>query len=227
MNESSPEILSSQDIGALVGLVNRQRLSEAEHRARALLRRCPNAEILWKILGVALLRQGKDALPALRRSSELLPNDAEAHGNLDAANAMKALGRALDAVALYQRALQLDPRLLEAQNNLGNAFLELRRHDEAARCYRLALALQPDNAQVHCNLSNALRQLGQLDEAMISSRRAIALDPGLSVAHNSLGLILAALGQCEQAAASYRRCLALNPDDVEAIGNLAAALRGP
>ena len=50
--------------------------------ARALLRAQPEAGSLWKILSVAQLRQGKDALPALRRAAELLPEDAEAHGNL-------------------------------------------------------------------------------------------------------------------------------------------------
>ena len=39
---------------------------------------------LWKILSVALLRQEKDALAALRQAAELLPQDAEAHANLGA-----------------------------------------------------------------------------------------------------------------------------------------------
>ena len=45
----------------------------------------PDAGMLWKILSVALVRQGKDALQALRRAAELMPQDAEAHGNLGAA----------------------------------------------------------------------------------------------------------------------------------------------
>ena len=87
MNEMSvaPQVLSSNELGALVALVNRGRLTEAEHRIGALLKRCPDAGILWKILGVALLRQGRDALAALRRAAELLPHDAEAHANLGAA----------------------------------------------------------------------------------------------------------------------------------------------
>ncbi len=77
--------LNPGEIGALVALVNQNRFSEAEHGARALLARHPNAGMLWKILSVALLRQGKEALQALQRTAELLPNDAEAHGNLGAA----------------------------------------------------------------------------------------------------------------------------------------------
>ena len=154
---ASPQVLSGNEIGGLVGLISRGRLSEAEQRTRVLLQKCPDAGILWKILGVALLRQDKDALPALRRAAELMPQDAEAHGNLgaalhdqrqwaqslvslqravalqpdnvealvDAADALRGLGRAGESVAWYQRALRVDPRLPEAQNNLGNAFMEL------------------------------------------------------------------------------------------------------
>jgi tetratricopeptide (TPR) repeat protein len=151
------------------------------------------------------------------------PDDADTI--VDAANAMRGLGRAGEAVPLYQRALLLSPKLVEAQNNLGNAFLELRRYDDAARCYRHALGLKPRDAQIVCNLSNALRQLGRLDEARAAGEQAIALDPGLSVAHNNLGLALAGLGRREEAVAGYRQALQLNPAYVEALNNLGNVLR--
>src|SRR5450755_4227587 len=59
------EIVNPREIGALLALVNEERLSEAEHRVRALLAMHPNAGMLWKVLSVALLRQGKEALQAL------------------------------------------------------------------------------------------------------------------------------------------------------------------
>ena len=65
--------LRPQEIGALVALVEQHRLGEAEREARALLTRHPDAGMLWKILGIALMRQGKDPLPALRRTVGLLP----------------------------------------------------------------------------------------------------------------------------------------------------------
>src|ERR1700735_370753 len=124
--------LSPREIGALVALVDQNRLSEAERRVRALLGVHPGAGMLWKILSVTLLRQGKDALQALQRAAELMPQDAEAHANLgaalhdqrqwaqaaaslfralalrpddagtliDAANALKGMGRAREAVPL-------------------------------------------------------------------------------------------------------------------------------
>ena len=55
--------------GALVALVDRDRLIEAEQMSRALLLHHPREGMLWKVLSVALVRQGKDALPALRRAA--------------------------------------------------------------------------------------------------------------------------------------------------------------
>jgi len=80
-----PKLLSLSEIGALVALVEQDRLGDAEERARALLALYPDTGMLWKILGVALLRQRKDALPALRRAAQLMSHDAEAHRNLGAA----------------------------------------------------------------------------------------------------------------------------------------------
>jgi len=127
----------------------------------------------------------------------------EAQSLIDAANDLRAKGRPQESVALYRRALAIEPRSDEAHNNLGNAFVELGQPAEAADCYRRALALSGDNAVILCNLANTLRMLGQLEEAVTCSRRSIALDPTLSMAHNNLGLLLAGLGQREQAVASY------------------------
>src|ERR1700722_9441018 len=85
MNEKPIEPLRADAIGALIALVDQERLGEAEQRAGALLRMYPHSGILWKIHSVALMRQGRDALPSLRRTAELLPRDAEAHANLGAA----------------------------------------------------------------------------------------------------------------------------------------------
>src|SRR5271170_1061332 len=60
------ETLQGQETDALVAMINQGRLAEAETLARALLRNFPNSGVLWKSLSVALMRQGKDALPALR-----------------------------------------------------------------------------------------------------------------------------------------------------------------
>ncbi|MBI3222553.1 MAG: SEC-C domain-containing protein [Nitrosomonadales bacterium] len=66
----------------LVALFNAGKHAEVENRALALLHRYPGSGTVWKILGAALQLQGKDALPALQKATELSPDNAEAHYNL-------------------------------------------------------------------------------------------------------------------------------------------------
>src|SRR5271170_3814431 len=123
MNRSLPGMLNPSEIGALVALVNQERLSEAEHRARRLLAVHPNAGMLWKILSVALMRQGKDALQALRRTVELMPNDAEAHGNLGAA--LHDREQWADGLVSLHRALAIEPHNVEALVDAADALKAL------------------------------------------------------------------------------------------------------
>src|SRR5258708_6474928 len=73
------------EISRLADLMNTGRYPEAEDAARTLLDRQPNVGFLWKIYGVALMRQAKDALPVLQRATQLLPDDAETYYYLGSA----------------------------------------------------------------------------------------------------------------------------------------------
>ncbi|MFH1493824.1 MAG: tetratricopeptide repeat protein [Pseudomonadota bacterium] len=97
-------------------LFNSGRYLELESRTRLLVKQYPNSGFAWNVLGVSLQALGKDALPALRKATELLPNDAGAHSNLG--NALRDLGQLDDAMASYRRALEIKPDLIETQSSL-------------------------------------------------------------------------------------------------------------
>src|SRR5580704_14797800 len=71
---------AAAELAALVQLLHQGRLRDSEARAQELLRSHPEAGLAWKVLSVARLRQGglEDALPALERAAQLLPEDHEA-----------------------------------------------------------------------------------------------------------------------------------------------------
>jgi tetratricopeptide (TPR) repeat protein len=225
MNEAN--LLKPIDIGALVMLVNQDRLSEAEQIAGAMLTVHPNAGMLWKILSVALVRQGKDALQALRRTTELLPQDAEAHCNLGAALHDREQWAA--ALASLQRALAIQPNHVEALVDAANSLRGLRRASEAVPFYQRALELDPRLVEAHNNLGNAFLELGRYDDAAGCYRRAMQIRPDdaqiLCNLSNAQGLIHAALGQREQAVASYRQALIHDPSYADAWNNLGNVLR--
>src|ERR1700680_1871007 len=133
------------EIGALVALVNQERLSEAEHKVRALLTMHPNAGMLWKILSVALVRQGKDALQALRRTTELLPQDAEAHRNLGAA--LHDRRQWDEALVSLRRALEIQPDDVQALIDAANATRALGKARESVALYQRALHINPNSVE--------------------------------------------------------------------------------
>jgi protein O-GlcNAc transferase len=210
------------EVEALLALYNEQRYAEAESRTRALLKHNPESGFGWKLLGVLLYMLGKDPLPALQKTAQLLPGDAEAHSNLG--NALNELGRYDEAAASCRRALKLVPDFAEAHSNLGNALKGLGELAAAAASYRSAVKHKPDFAIAYSNLGNVLKELGQFEEAVSICRRAVELNPDFADAHVNLGNALKEFGQLEKAVASYRRAVELKPDFAIVHNNLGLAL---
>ena len=205
----------------LIALYNAKRYAEMETRARTLVEHYPKTGFGWKLLGGALLMQGKEALPAFEQTVALLPGDAEAHYNLGVA--LKELGRLDEAVASYQRAVKIKPDYAEAHSNLGNVLKELRLFDQAVTSHRRALAINPNSAAAHNNLGIVLYQLSLFDEAVASYRNALMINPDYAEAHSNLGNALIELGQLDRAVLSFRRALEVKPDYAEAHYNLGNA----
>jgi len=212
----------AHSVKQLLALMRAGRYAEVEQGARTLTAQAPDAGMAWKLLALALIRQGKAAGEALEKAAELLPRDAEVHFHLG--NAWLTLGQLQAAAASYQRALGIDPGISQAHGNLGLALYNLGQLDQALACYRRSLALAP-NAAAHTNLGNALRDLGQFEEAIASHRRALDLEPGLAEARINLGNVLQDVGQINAAIASYRQALELQPSLAAAHNALGSALR--
>lgn len=222
VKESIPTLA---EMNQIVALYNAGRYVELEGQARLLVEQYPGSGFAWKVLGTSLWvqGQGKEALPALYKATEFLPNDAEVYNNLG--NALRDLGQFDSAVACYQRALELQPEFAEAHNNLGNALLDLDQLDNAVACYRRALDIRPRYAEAHANFGNALKYLGQFDNAAACYRRALEINPSFAEAKNNLGNTLKDLGQLDSAVACFRQALEINPNYAEAHANLGNTLK--
>jgi tetratricopeptide (TPR) repeat protein len=209
------------EISRLADMMNTARYAEAEHLARTLLDRHPDLGFLWKVYGVALMRQAKHALPVLQRATQLLPDDADTYYYVG--SALQDSGNLAGAMVGYRRALELRPNYAEAIVNLANALRACGRLEEAVAGYRRVLELLPELAEVHNNLGNAFLQLRQIDAAAASYRRALEIRPNFAEAHSNLGNALRNLGQPREALVSYRRALEIEPDFADAHNNLGNA----
>lgn len=230
-NEAEAALLNGTATGAVPTQVEMNEIvvlfdsgwhAEVERRARMLVEKYPNSGFAWKALGTSLQVQGKDALPALQKTTELSPDDAEAYSNLG--GALRGRGQLDDALASFRRALEINPGFAEAHFNRAAALNDLGRFEGAAASCRRALEIKPDYTDACITLGIALLALGRPDEAAESYRRVLKVNPTMAELHINLGNVLKELGQLDDAAASYRRALEIRPDYAEGHSNLGVAL---
>jgi predicted O-linked N-acetylglucosamine transferase (SPINDLY family) len=97
----------------------------------------------------------------------------------------------------YRRALQSNPRGVEARWLLGEVLQELGRHDEARAEWRAGLELTPGSLPLLLQLARAASRAGAHGEAMEVYRRIIAADPQHQRA--ALALALSQVAQGDEA----------------------------
>jgi TolB-like protein len=126
-------------------------------------------------------------------------------------------------IALYEQALVLDPRSVEAQSFLA-AILAARAHDEMAedpgadiaRAERLveqAFAMSPRGALAHMAKGHVLRAQGRPDEAIPEYEMVIASNRNWAGALSHLGWCKLLTGSIEEAITLQEQALRLSPRD--------------
>ena len=145
-----------------------------------------------------------------------------AYNNLG--NALLQKGHVNEAIAQYQKALQINPNRADADINLGNALIRKGSVDEAIAHYQKALQIKPDFAGAYYNLGDALIRKGSVNEAIAQYQKALQIKPDYAEAHVNLGNALLQKGSVDEALAHYQRALQIKPDFAEAHYNLGDAL---
>ena len=74
-------------------------------------------------------------------------------------------GRRKQAAFYLEQSVAINPNSLEARNNLGNIYSELKRYDLAIKQYELALTFDPLNVATLFNLGIAQNDLGNNNKA--------------------------------------------------------------
>jgi tetratricopeptide (TPR) repeat protein len=92
------------------------------------------------------------------------------------------------AIATYQRVLQLDPDHAAAHINLGTLYYNRQDFVLAEEHYRRAVAIDPRYALAYFDLGNVLDETGRVDEAISAYQTALQLAPTYADAHYNLAL---------------------------------------
>jgi Flp pilus assembly protein TadD len=132
-----------------------------------------------------------------------------------------------DSMALFSRALEVDPGNWLAHNNLGTALAEEGQLDQAADHFRTALRINPAYDDARSNLGRFLAVREKWKEAEAMLRELVQRNPLHALAHRNLGHVLLAEGKVEDGLAQYALARQLRPDDPATPEDVAATLPRP
>lgn len=166
---------------------------------------------------VGLKNNALQGLPVLAREiARQKPADAGfftvlGDGMLDA-------GKLPEAIAAYQRAVQINPKSASALRSLADAFRAANMPVRAAETLTKALQIAPSDAITWHKYGLLDFAAGRNSSALEKIRKAIALDPSLPEQSRNLAEVLLKSGQLDQAREPLQDALRTDPYDDAAWG---------
>ena len=126
------------------------------------------------------------------------------------ANTFYELKRYEDAIASYEKVVDIRPDFFQAWNGLGKTFYEIKRYPEALEAYDSAINLQPNNMEAWKGRGFTLYKLGKYEDAISSFNKTLNLDREQSQVWNALGEALSKLNEYSQAIHAYNQAIELD-----------------
>ena len=137
---------------------------------------------------------------------------------------LEGLGELSKALAMYERAHQLDPTDPDLYMNLSLVAWKLGQIEIAEKFVRIFINMQPTNPSGYNNLGGILRDLGRYDEAIDTLRNAIYQFPQEPELWNTLGTVAMEDGNINDARTFYEEAIRLRPKYARALHNIAYAV---
>ena len=132
-------------------------------------------------------------------------------------------GQTESALTHYLAALKVNPKHVEANNNLGNLFLRRNDLTNAAARFSEAIRLNPKHSSAHNNLGIVLARQNRVPEAIPEFEAAVRLKPDYLEAWINLGNAATSHGRFQQAVTAYEMALRIRPGMPQAVEALKRA----
>jgi Flp pilus assembly protein TadD len=188
--------------------------SLAEFTAGAKLHDPSAYDLKIVALDYVLLGDYADADKWLTRSLQWGPKDSEGWYYLGRTKYNE--NRFGEAARAFEQCLQLDPKNVKAEDNLGLTYAGLGRNEDAAAAYKTAMEWQAaaplKNAGPYINLGSLLLDENRPDEAAPYLLQAVEIAPRESRAHEFLGKAYVRLEQLPKAQTELEKAIELSPD---------------
>jgi tetratricopeptide (TPR) repeat protein len=163
-----------------------------------------------------------DSERAVKGCSALIKAGTETKKNLAVAytnrgNAFSKNGEYGQAIADYDKAIELNPKSVEAYDGRGASYSSSGEYERAISDFDKVIALKPKVADTYRSRGFAYAGKGDYDRAIVDYDKAISLDPKSVLSHYGRGLAFAAKGDDDHAIGAYKMAIALDP--TQAIGS--------
>lgn len=204
----------SDRLAAAQAALNAGRPAEAvDHLTAALAQDPQRPAPVYRALLLQLYQAGRYAEGAswAAQAAEHHPRDSEL-ANLQGVM-LRRLGRYEEALAVFDRAVRLDPGQGALQFNRCNILLDLRLGAKAEQGLALLVRQQPRNADYQRQLGRALALQGKAEQALVRFRQAVAIQKDHIDAWLDLSGTLNEMHRSKQAEEALDKALAANPGE--------------
>jgi tetratricopeptide (TPR) repeat protein len=133
-------------------------------------------------------------------------------------------GKVEESIAAHERALELDPKLVQAHVNLIALYGRLGQFKKSEEHYEVAVQLDPGSAESYYDYGVLLLASEKYAQAETAFRKTIEIDTFHTGAHNDLGFLLERQGRLQEAAQEYRKAVENGPNSRQAHFNLGRVL---
>lgn len=129
-----------------------------------------------------------------------------------------------EAIKHFETALSQNNKLVEAQSNIGFAYLTMHDYKKSISAFEKALAINPQHLNTLNGLSTAYAFNDNIDKAIQTFDKLTTLDPGNAQYFFNKGSVLQRAGRVEDARKAYNQALKIQPHDQRTLFNLGTLL---
>ncbi|KQC16345.1 MAG: tetratricopeptide repeat protein [Methanothrix sp.] len=115
-----------------------------------------------------------------------------------------------DAIELFDRVLETNPKNADALNNKGVALFMMGSPDEAIECYDRALEADPGNLEALRNRAFVLRAMKRFEEALEAYEKIVYDEPE-ALDFRNLATVLVGMGLLEEALGALMEAANIEP----------------
>jgi tetratricopeptide (TPR) repeat protein len=118
-----------------------------------------------------------------------------------------------EAIACYDKALEIDPKNAAAHGNMGMSLDGLGKYPEAIDCFDRALEIVPNDGGLLSQKGGSLNRLGKYRESIICYDKAIEFDPKIATSWSFKADALVRLDKFDESIICFDKALEIEPND--------------